>query len=201
MGSARESLEWCVAVVDRIGVELGQHHEMARRGTDINKSSIDKINKRFPFAKLELALVLPLIFSTSMWVHLATRTPYDSRPKQNVTPPELVVISEQSNVSPTMEVTPQKLIITQIDNAKVEGYLFPNIKAVEYKNLKITSRNGILLNSQNHLMVKPLDNKTIIIEFTTEKIKRAIWITILSWTGVIVFFLVRNFRPKKLRDN
>ena len=168
---------------------------------EINKNSINKINERFPFAKLELALVLPLIFSTSMWVHLATRTPYNSRPKQNVTPPELVVISEQSNVSPAMEVTPQKLIITQIDNANVEGYLFPNIKAIEYKNLKITSRNGILLNSQNHLMVKPLDNKTIIIEFTTEKIKRAIWITILSWTGVIVFFLVRNFRPKKLRDN
>ena len=166
----------------------------------VNKNSIDKINARFPFAKLELALVLPLIFSTFMWVHLATRTPYDSKPKQNVAPPELVVISEQSNVLPMMVATPQKLIITQIDNANVEGYLFPNIKAVEYKNLKITSRNGILFNSQNHLMVKPLDNQPIIIELTTEKIKRAIWITILSWVGVMIFFIARNFRPKKLRD-
>jgi hypothetical protein len=166
----------------------------------INKNSIDKINVRFPFAKLELALVLPLIFSTSMWVHLATRTPYDSHPKQNVAPPELVVISEQSNVLPTMQATPQKLIITQMDNANVEGYLFPNIKAVEYKNLKITSRNGNLYNSQNRLMVKPLDNQPIIIEFTIEKIKQAIWVTILSWIGVIIFFIARNFRLKKLRD-
>ncbi|MEE9573133.1 MAG: hypothetical protein V3W20_08810, partial [Candidatus Neomarinimicrobiota bacterium] len=145
----------------------------------INKDSINKINAKFPFIKLELALVLPLMFSTFMWVQLATRTPYDSHPKQNVAPPEVVVISKQSNALPLMKATPQKLIITQINNANVGGYLFPNIKAVEYKNLKITSRNGYLYNSKNRLMVKPLDNQPIIIEFTTEKIKQAIWITIL----------------------
>ena len=166
----------------------------------INRNHVDKINERFPFAKLELALVLPLMFSTFMWIHLATRTHYDSHPKQDVSPPELIVLSEQSNAHPKMEVTPQKLIITQVDKAKVEGYLFPNIKAVEYKNLKITSQNGILSNSQNRLMVKPLDNQPIIIEFITEKIKRSLWITILSWTGVIIFYIARNFRPKKLQD-
>ena len=164
-----------------------------------NRSRIDKINERFPFAKLELTLVLPLMFSVFMWVHLATRTSYDSHPKQNVTPPEVVVVSDQSNVQPKMEATPQKLIIEQNDNANVEGYLFPNIKAVEYKNLKVTSRNGVLINSQDRLMVKPLDGQPIIIEFTTENIKRALWITILSWMGVIVFFILSGWRSKKLQ--
>jgi len=112
----------------------------------------------------------------------------------------VVVISKQSNTLPLMKATPQKLIITQSDNANVGGYLFPNIKAVEYKNLKITSRNGNLFNSKDRLMVKPLDNQPIIIEFTIEKIKQTIWITILSWIGVIIFFIVRTFRLKKLRD-
>jgi hypothetical protein len=167
----------------------------------INRNRIDKINERFPFVKLELALVLPLIFSVFMWVHLATRTSYDSRPKQNVAPPEVVVISEQSNMRPMMEATPQKLIIKQVDNAKVAGYLFPNIKAVEYKNLKVTSRNGVLFDSQDRLMVKPLDGQPITIEFATANIKRALWITILSWIGVIVFFIVSGFQQKKLLDD
>lgn len=167
----------------------------------INRNRIDKINERFPFAKLELALVLPLIFSTSMWVHLGTRTPYEYHPKQDVAPPELVVISEQPNVQPMMEVTPQKLIITQVDKAIVEGYLFPNIKAVEYKNLKVTSRNGVLFDSQSRLMVKPIDDQQIIIEFRTEKIKRAMWITILSWAGVLIFFIVSGFRSKILQED
>jgi ATP-dependent Zn protease len=136
-----------------------------------------------------------------MWVHLATRTSYDSRPKQNVAPPEVVVIPELHNVHPKMKTTPQKLIIEQVDNINVEGYLFPNIKAVEYKNLKVTSQNGILFDSQNRLMVKPLDNQPITVEFKTEKIKQALWITILSWIGVIIFFIVSSFQRTKLLDD
>jgi hypothetical protein len=83
----------------------------------------------------------------------------------------------------------------------VEGYLFPNIKAVEYKNLKVTSQNGILFDSQNRLMVKPLDNQPITVEFKTEKIKQALWITILSWIGVIIFFIVSSFQRTKLLDD
>ncbi|NHZ86449.1 MAG: hypothetical protein GWP19_11300 [Planctomycetia bacterium] len=167
----------------------------------INKQSIKQLIAKYPYIKLELALVLPLMFSTFMWVHLATRTAYDSRPKQNVTPPELVVISEQSNIYPKMKVTPQKLIITPVDNANIEGYLFPNIKAIEYKNLKVVSRNGILFDSQNRLMVKPLDDQPITIEFQTDKINRALLITLLSWAGVVIFFITISFQTKKVRDD
>lgn len=166
-----------------------------------NRSRVDKINTKYPYLKLELTLVLPLMFSTFMWVHLATRTSYEHHPKQEVTAPKVVVIAEQSNVQPKLKATPQKLVITQVINANIEGYLFPNIKAVEYKNLKVTSHNGVLVNSQNRLMVKPLDNRPIVIEFTTEKIKRTISITILSWTGVIIFFIVSGIRSKKVRDD
>lgn len=168
------------------------------------RARIDNINNTYPFLKFELVLALPLLFSVTMWIHLATRTPYDEHPKQEVTPP-VIVLRDNSFLNPELIIaTPRSLIIEQskISEAKSNKMIFPNINYSEHKNLNIATKNAIFINYNNILALSPLNGNDIVINFETRNINRALIITISSWFVLLVYYIGLKFRmyfKKKLR--
>ena len=158
----------------------------------------EKFIARFPNIKFELLLVIPLIFSTAMWTNLASSVPYENHEILPVISPEIIIESEEYMNPPKLEVTPKNIIVTPTDNAKVNGYIFPQIPATDYKHFDIITKNAVLFGKNGQLILKPLDNKPIEMLFRTEGISKALIITIVSWGMVLIFTLMIMIRNRKL---
>ncbi|MCJ7801644.1 MAG: hypothetical protein MUP82_04725, partial [Candidatus Marinimicrobia bacterium] len=155
---------------------------------------------RFPSLKFELLLAIPLMFSTAMWTNLASSVPYDSYDVLSVMPPKVVVVDSDVIVNyPKLEVTPKNIIIKSTDDISVNGYIFPQIPATDYKHFDIISKNAMLLNENGQLMIKPLDNKPIEMQFRTEGVRNSLIMTLFSWvvaTGFMITVLITNNRRR-----
>lgn len=162
-----------------------------------NKKRFAPLVQRFPYLKYELLLAMPLAFSTAMWMNLATSVPFDEYPIRKVIPPEIIVDSPNSDFLYKVEVTPKKLLIKPEKGSEINRYIFPKIPGTDYKLFEVISENAILLDKDGQLMLKPLDNEPIEMLFRTEKIWKALIITIVSWGGVIGFMLTQLAVKKK----
>ena len=167
----------------------------------INRNKTAIIIEKYPFLKFEMLLAIPLLFSMSMWTKLAISVPYSDFPVQTVESPTVIVGGDSLYSAPKISVTPKEMIIKQEVEKQPYGYKFPKILARDSKYLLVKTKNAVLFNVQNELMIKPLDNEEIIVTFKTKTINRTLLITIISWLGSIIFFIVSNFRSKKLRDS
>ena len=146
------------------------------------------ITMRFPHVKFELLLALPLFFATSNWVSLATSVPFSDRPRQEVLPPQIIYANQNIEAEIETIVTPQSLTIIQTQNGRPNTYIFSEILANDGICLSVSTNNATLANDGNRLALEAVDDSIIKIIYETDKIKRALWITILSWAGVVVFF-------------
>jgi len=144
---------------------------------------------RFPNLKFELLLAIPLIFSTAMWTNLASSIPYQSHEINPVMLPKVVVDSDIIVSSPKLEVTPNNIIIEPTDDIRVNRYIFPQIRATDYKHFDIISQNAVSLNENGQLTLKPLDNEPIEMQFRTEGVRSSLIITLISW-GLVIGFMV-----------
>jgi hypothetical protein len=162
-----------------------------------NKKGFTPLIQQFPYLKYELLLVIPLAFSTAMWMNLATSVPFDEYPVRKVLPPEVIVDSPNNDYLFDIEVTPKKLLIKPEIKSKVKGYIFPQIPATDYKHFEVISKNATLFNKNGQLMLKPLDNKPIEIQFRTDRIWKALIITIVSWSMVIGLMLTQLVAKRK----
>ncbi len=165
----------------------------------INRNKTAIIIENYPFLKFEMLLVIPLLFSMSMWTKLAISVPYTDFPVQTVESPTIIVEGDSLYSAPKISVTPKEMIIKPEVEKQPYGYKFPKILARDSKYLLVKTKNAVLFNVQNQLMIKPLDNEEIIVTFKTKTINRTLLITLISWLGSIIFFIVSNFRSKKLR--
>ena len=163
----------------------------------LSNNLIRPIYKRFKYLGLEIALVLPLMFSTFMWIHLATRTPFDFHARQQVTPPTVVVETENKYDMPEIIVTPKNMIIQQKSNIMPGGYLFPQILARDYKHLTITTKNATLFDKQGILKINPIDDQDIIVDFNTKTINLTLIITLCSWVCALLLFYISKKRLKE----
>ena len=163
-----------------------------------NNKSV-KIAEKYPFLKFEMLLAIPLFFSISMWTKLATSVPYTDFPVQTVENPTVIGVGDSSCCAPKMLVTPKEMILEPGTEKRPSGYKFPQIVASDYKYLSIKTKNAVLLDAHNRLMIKPLDNEEIILTFETKTVNKTLLITIISWIAVIIFFVVSGLRSKKLR--
>ena len=134
-----------------------------------------------------------------MWTKLASSVPYESHEILPVMPPKIVVESEKSISSPKLEVTPKNIIITNTDVLKIDSYVFQQIPATDYKYFEIISKNAVLSDKNGQLMLKPLDNKPIEMQFRTERIWKAFIITFVSWALVTIFTLTQLIIKRKLK--
>ncbi len=66
---------------------------------------------------------------------------------------------------------------------------FPQIPATDFKHFNIISNNVVLLDKNGQLMLKPLDNKPIELQFRTEGVRNSLIITLVSW-GLATIFMV-----------
>ncbi len=165
-----------------------------------NRHRFASLVQRFPHLKYELLLVIPLAFSTAMWMNLSTSVPFDTYPIRKVLPPKVVVVGQDSeNYLPHMEVTPKRLLIRPSSDFKIDGYIFPQLPATDDKHFDVTSKNAVLLNKDGQLMLKPLDNKPIEMQFRTDRVWKAFIITITSWGMVLVFMLFQLIGKRKIR--
>ncbi|MCK4903092.1 MAG: hypothetical protein KAS35_00275 [Candidatus Marinimicrobia bacterium] len=162
-----------------------------------NSNRFASLIQRFPHLKYELLLVIPLAFSTAMWMNLATSVPFDEFPIRKVLPPKVVVKQESEDYLPHMEVTPKNLLIKPDIESKVKGYIFPQIPATDHKYFEVTSKNAILFNKNGQLMLKPLDNEPIEMQFRTDSVWKALIITIVSWSMVIGLMLTQLVAKRK----
>ncbi len=90
--------------------------------------------------------------------------------------------------------TPQSLTIIQTQNGRPNTYIFSEILANDGICLSVSTNNATLANDGNRLALEAVDDSIIKIIYETDKIKRALWITILSWAGVFVFFASSGLR-------
>ena len=162
-----------------------------------NKKSFIPIIRRFPYLKYELLLAIPLAFSTAMWMNLITSVPFDEYPIRKVLPPEVIVDSPNEVSLPVLTVTPEKLHINPRTETLVNGYIFPQLPANDYKLFEIISKNAEFFNKDGQLMLRPFDNKPIEIQFRTERVWRALVITIISWITIIGFMIIRVLVKRK----
>ncbi len=156
---------------------------------------------RFPNLKFELLLALPLFFATSNWVALGTSVPFSERPRQEVLPPKITIINQKADSEIETIATPQSLKIIQAQDGIPNTYIFPELLANDRICLSVGTNNATLKDSADILILEATDDRTIEIIYKTKKIKQALWLTILSWIGVIVFFMVCSLRSRKLRDD
>ncbi|MBU0529594.1 hypothetical protein KKF86_07560 [bacterium] len=155
---------------------------------------------RFPNLKFELLLAIPLILSTAMWTNLVSSVPYESYDVLPVMPPKILMDSDVNVSPPEIEVTPSYIIIKPVDNLTVNGYIFLQIPATDYKHFDIISKNAVLFDKNGQLMLKPLDNEPIELQFHTAGVWKALILTLVSWFLAMGFmatvFIVNNRRRK-----
>ena len=174
-----------------------------------NKKITAPLIQRFPYIKYELLLAIPLAFSTGMWMNLATSVPFEEYPVRKVIPPEIIGELPNGHYLSDMDidvvVTPKKLLIKPKIETKVISYILPQLPANDHKLFDITTNNAILSNNDGQLMLKPLDNGPIEMQFCTEGVWKALIITIVSWGMVIGFMLtqvaVNRKKKKRIRLN
>ncbi len=153
---------------------------------------------KFPNIKFELALAIPLIFSTAMWANLAASVPYSNYPILPLVAPQLIVDSKEDLTPPKVEVNPQKIIITPTKDGVINGYTFHQVPASDIKHFKITSKNAIFLDNGGQMMLKPLDNKPIEMQFRTGGIRYSLIITLATWALAALFMASVYIKKKKL---
>jgi len=165
-----------------------------------NKNSLTRSTQRFPYLKYELLLTVPLAFSTAMWMNLMTSVPFFEYPIRKVLPPEVIVDSPYDVTLPVLTVTPEKLHINPKTELLVNGYVFPQLPANDYKLFDIITKNAEFFNKDGQLMLKPLDNEPIEMQFRKEGVKNALIITLFSWvvaTGFMATVFIGNNRRRK----
>jgi hypothetical protein len=164
-----------------------------------NKKSFAPLIHRFPYLKYELLLAIPLAFSTAMWMNLITSVPFDEYPIRKILPPEVIVESPNEVSLPVLTVTPDGLHINPKTETLVNGYIFPQLPANDYKLFDIISNNAEFFNKDGQLTLRPLDNEPIEIRFRTERVWRALIITILSWISIIGFMIIKVLVKRKTK--
>jgi hypothetical protein len=133
-----------------------------------------------------------------MWTNLASSVPYKSHEIIPVMPPKIVIESDESMSPPILEVTPKNIIIKPTDTVIVNSYIFPQIPITDLKHFDIISKNAVLLIENGQLMLKPLDNELIEMQFRTERVWIALIVTIIAWGMVLIFMLTQMIRKKKI---
>ncbi len=164
-----------------------------------NKKRFTPLIQRFPHLKYELLLAIPLAFSTAMWMNLITSVPFDEYPIKEMLPPEVIVESQSDVSQPVLTVTPEKLHLNPQTDMLVNGYIFPQLPANDYKLFDIVTENAEFLNKDGQLMLKPLDNEPIEMHFRTERVWRALIITIISWISIIGFMIIKVLVKRKTK--
>ena len=153
---------------------------------------------RFPSLKFELLLAIPLMFSMAMWTNLASSVPYKSHEIIPVMPPKIVIESDESTSPPILEVTPKNITIKPTNIIIVNSYIFPQLPANDYKLFDITSKNAEMVDNNGRLALKPLDNEPIEMQFRTERVLIALFVTISAWGMVLIFMLTQMIRKRKI---
>ena len=162
-----------------------------------NKKRLTTLIQRFPNLKYELLLAIPLAFSTAMLTNLLTSVPFDEYPIRKIIPPEVIMVPSSDDYSFDIEVAPNKLLIKPEIGSQVKEYFFPQLPANDYKLFEITTKNAILLDKNEQLRLKALDNKPIKMQFRTEVVWKALIITIISWCLVLGFILTHLVMNKR----
>ncbi len=167
-----------------------------------NKHRFASLISRFPHLKYELLLIIPLAFSTGMWMNLSTSVPFDYYPIQKAIPPDVIVQLDKTLSIPGMEVAPDKLILIPKSEIMAEGYVFSNLPFNDHKLFEIISQNAEFFDSDGNLALRPYNNESIEIQYITKPIDQAIRITVIAWSmlGVLVFAqLIVKLKKNKIK--
>lgn len=165
-------------------------------------NAIKKRNKNFinqyPYIKFEMLLVIPLLFSISMWTKLATSVPYTDFPVQSVNQPTVEIDTQSNQALPEIVVTPKQMTVYQKANVLSRGYSFPQILARDYKYLEVESNNAVFFDKDESLKIIPIDDKNIVVTFNAKYINLTLFITIVAWILLILFFIIVNRKTDRL---
>ena len=107
------------------------------------------------------------------------------------------ILATVKNYLPTIKVTPKSLQMIPTKESIVKEYIFPQLPANDYKLFEITTNNAVLYDKEGRLMLKPLDNEPIDMQFKTERTWTALVVTIMAWCAVIGFMLTQTVMNRK----
>lgn len=165
-----------------------------------NQKGFNSFLREFPYFKFEMALAIPLILSMSMWANLASSVPFSSLKTLPFLPPEIEVISDEQEITKEdiiVEATPKYLKIENKNNRIVDGYYLPQISVRDSVWFDLASDNATFIEWNTKLMIVPLNSDSIELQFKTNKIQKALVITVISWCFVLVYVFIKLRSERK----
>jgi hypothetical protein len=157
--------------------------------------------KKTPYILFEMILVLPLLFSSLMWLALALSNPHYIYQTQRVLPPRIKITPDLPNVETKADATPQKLTIYPVKNPAIREYILAGVPAADGKFLDVASKNASLSESDGSLSILPLDSSPIILEVKSANYMNALYLTLAAWLALICAFIVNSLFHRRSKHS
>jgi len=158
------------------------------------------IKKQIPIL-IEIALVLPLLFAFIMWQRVALATPINYKHQYSLVPPEIETIPNSSISSIVVSVTPSQLLIDKEINIDINRFIFTNLKYSDYRFLKTDDVNDKWFNANGALGLITSDSTRAAIQVKPEIYLPTLWVTLVSWVGLMTIAFVDCMKRKSESDN
>jgi hypothetical protein len=143
---------------------------------------------------VEVILVIPLLFSSGMWMRVALATPYDHKLPVDLISPEITVQPSLSSVDLTP--TSSQLSIMLKKPAEVRELIINPIKYSDLRFLQADDPGIRWFDNNGSLGLSTGKNAHILITVKPESYLPAFWITVASWLSAIAFTTFYYFKKK-----
>ena len=143
---------------------------------------------------VEIILVIPLLFSSGMWMRVALATPYKQNLSADLVSPEIEIQPSSSIV--VLTTTPSQLIIALEKPSEIQEITLKSIKYSDLRFLQVDDPGIKWFEDNGSLGLSKGNNDLISISVKPQSYLPAFWITIASWLLVIGFSTFYYFKNK-----
>jgi hypothetical protein len=143
---------------------------------------------------VEIILVIPLLFSSGMWMRVALATPYKQLLLADLVSPEIALQPSSSIVDLTT--TPSQLIIALEKSSGIQEITLKSVKYSDLRFLQVDDPGIRWFDDNGSLGLSKGNNDLISITVKPQSYLFAFWITIASWLSVIGFSTFYYFKKK-----
>jgi len=142
---------------------------------------------------LEVILVIPLLFTSAMWMRVALATPTSNFLPATLIPPQIEV---QPASSLSFTTTPSQLSLSLEKTDEIQKIVFSKIKFSDARFLQVDDAKINWFNSNGFLGFTPENNSLIVVKVKPESYLPAFWITLASWLMVIGVAIIQSRKEK-----
>ncbi len=144
---------------------------------------------------LELILVIPLLFSSAMWMRVALATPFKGGLPVALISPEIEIQPPSSSVNLTT--TPSQISILVEKPNENQKIILSKIQYSDLRFLQVDDPKISWFNNNGFLGLSTGNDALVVVRVKPESYLPALWITIASWLLVVGVALIRYLHKKQ----